>query len=224
MKVYEKEMLPEITTIPFEKLEEWYAKEVEVKRQPFWIRFFDILLATIGGLFTFVPMLIIAFAIKFDSRGPVFFIQKRLGHYKRPVWLIKFRTMSVDAEKSGPVWAQENDPRVTFVGRILRKIRFDEIPQLFNVLKGDLSFVGPRPIRKYFADLLKQYNSSYDRRFLVKPGLTGWAQIYAPYGTTIEEQLRKLPYDLRYLKGLSVKDYFMIIMLTLKTVLLGNGV
>jgi lipopolysaccharide/colanic/teichoic acid biosynthesis glycosyltransferase len=224
MKVYEKEILPEITTSPFEKLEEWYAKEMEVKQQPFWIRFFDILLATVGVLFTFVPMLIVAITIKLDSRGSVFFIQERLGYYKRPIWLIKFRTMSIDAEKSGPTWAQENDPRVTFVGRILRKIRFDEIPQLFNVLRGDLSFVGPRPIRKYFADLLKQHNPTYDRRFLVKPGISGWAQIFAPYGSTIEEQLSKLPYDLKYLKGLSLKDYFVIILLTIRTILMGNGV
>jgi lipopolysaccharide/colanic/teichoic acid biosynthesis glycosyltransferase len=223
MKVDEKEILPEIKISPFEAFE-WHAENGKVKPRPLWAVFFDISLAIIGILITAVPMLIIAIAVKLDSRGPVFFIQERLGHYKQPIWLIKFRTMSTDAERCGPTWAQENDPRVTLVGRILRKARCDEIPQLFNVLKGDLSFVGPRPIRKYFADLLKQYNSSYDTRFLVKPGLTGWAQIYAPYGTTIEEQLKKLPYDLRYLKGLSVKDYFMVIMLTLKIVLLGKGI
>jgi len=224
MKVYEKEMLPEITTIPFEKFEEWYVKEVEVKRQPFWIRFFDILLATIGVLFTFVPMLIIAITIKFDSRGPVFFIQERLGYYKHPIWLIKFRTMVTNAEEHGPMWANENDNRVTRVGYILRKTRFDELPQLFNILRGHLSFVGPRPIRKYFADKLRLHHPEYDKRFLVKPGLSGWAQIFAPYGSTIDEQLTKLPYDLKYLKGLSVKDYFVIILLTIKTVLIGNGV
>jgi lipopolysaccharide/colanic/teichoic acid biosynthesis glycosyltransferase len=224
MKVYEKEMLPEITTIPFEKLEEWYAKDTVIKRQPIWVRFFDLLFAIIGALFAFVPMLIIALAIKFDSRGPTFFIQERLGHYKRPIWVIKFRTMVINAEKNGPVWANENDNRITRVGYILRKTRLDELPQLFNILIGNLSFVGPRPIRKYFADKLRRYNPEYDKRFLVKPGLSGWAQIFAPYGSTIEEQLTKLPYDLKYLKGFSVKDYFVIILLTIKTVLMGNGV
>jgi lipopolysaccharide/colanic/teichoic acid biosynthesis glycosyltransferase len=196
----------------------------EFVRQSYLIRLIDIVLAIVGICFAFIPMLFIAVAIKFNSKGPVLFIQERLGQYKRPLKLIKFRTMDVDAEKSGPTWAQENDIRVTRIGRFLRRMRLDELPQLFNILIGNLSFIGPRPIRKYFADLLLQYNIEYDNRFLVKPGLSGWAQIFAPYGSTIEEQLAKLPYDLRYLKGLSVKDYLTIILLTIKTVFMGSGV
>jgi lipopolysaccharide/colanic/teichoic acid biosynthesis glycosyltransferase len=131
--------------------------------------------------------------------------------------------MVVNAEEGGPKWAKENDSRVTRVGKILRKTRLDELPQFLNVLKGDLSFVGPRPIRKHFADLLQQYNSNYDKRFLVKPGLTGWAQIYAPYGSSIDEQLKKVPYDLLYLNGISIKDYIKVFLLTMKAILFGKG-
>ena len=196
----------------------------EFIRQSYLIRLLDIVLAIVGICFSVIPILFIAVAIKCDSKGPILFIQERLGQYKRPFKLIKFRTMGVDAEKSGPAWAQKNDIRVTRIGRFLRRMRLDELPQLFNILMGNLSFVGPRPIREYFADMLRQYNTAYDNRFLVKPGLSGWAQIFAPYGSTIEEQLAKLPYDLRYLKGLSVKDYLLIILLTVKSVLIGNGV
>lgn len=203
---------------------ELFPADEGIKPQSYLISFLDVLFAIIGILFAFVPMLIIAIAIKLDSRGQVFFIQERLGQFKKPIRLIKFRTMIINAEENGPVWANENDRRVTRMGYIFRKARLDELPQLFNILKGDLSFIGPRPIRKYFADLLQQYNQNYNKRFLIKPGLTGWAQIYAPYGTTVEEQLKKLPYDLRYLNGISVKDYFKIILVTIKIVLMGNGV
>jgi lipopolysaccharide/colanic/teichoic acid biosynthesis glycosyltransferase len=222
MAVEEKERLPEIEML-FRDLE-WHAPSREVRPRSLWIIFFDTFFATIGILVALVPIIMIGIAIKLDSKGPIFFTQKRLGQYKKPFWLIKFRTMVTNAEDNGPMWANENDSRVTRVGYILRKARLDELPQLFNILMGNLSFVGPRPIRKYFADLLRQYNSEYDKRFLVKPGLSGWAQIFAPYGSTIEEQLTKVPYDLRYLKGLSVKDYLMIILLTIKTVVTGNGV
>jgi len=222
MAVEEKERLSEVEML-FRDIE-WHAPTREVRPRSLGISFFDIFFAIIGILVALVPIIIIAVAIKLDSKGPIFFTQKRLGQYKKPFWLIKFRTMVTNAEDNGPMWANENDNRVTRVGYILRKARLDELPQLFNILMGNLSFVGPRPIRKYFADLLRQYNSEYDKRFLVKPGLSGWAQIFAPYGSTIEEQLTKVPYDLRYLKGLSVKDYLMIILLTIKTVFTGNGV
>lgn len=222
MEVEEKERLSEVEIL-FRDFE-WYAPNKEVRPPSLWINFFDVFFAIIGTLVALVPIMIIGIAIKLDSKGPIFFTQKRLGQYKKPFWLIKFRTMVTNAEDNGPMWANENDSRVTRVGYILRKARLDELPQLFNILKGNLSFVGPRPIRKYFADLLRQYNNEYDKRFLVKPGLSGWAQIFAPYGSTIEEQLTKVPYDLRYLKGLSVKDYLLIILLTVKSVFMGNGV
>lgn len=196
----------------------------EVKPQSRLIKFFDIMIAIIGIFFAFVPMLIIAIAIKMSSKGPIFFIQERLGHYKKPFRLIKFRTMVVNAEGNGPTWASKDDKRVTSIGRFLRKTRLDELPQLINILKGDMGFVGPRPIRMHFAEKLASMEVVYDKRFLVKPGLTGFAQIYAPYGTNLEEQLEKLPYDLKYLNGYSFKDYLKILSLTCKTVLKGNGV
>jgi lipopolysaccharide/colanic/teichoic acid biosynthesis glycosyltransferase len=169
-------------------------------------------------------MLIIAIAVKIDSRGPAFFIQERLGKYKKPFWLIKFRTMVQDAEKKGPMWAEINDSRVTSLGKFLRKTRLDELPQFFNILSGDLSFVGPRPVVKSSADLLKNHSAHYDKRFVVKPGVTGWSQIYWTHKPSSKAQLEKLSYDLRYLTGLSVKDYFKIIFLTAKTMAKGNGV
>ena len=127
-----------------------------------------------------------------------------------------------DAEKYNIKWAQPNDPRITKIGRFLRKTGLDELPQLFNILKGDMSFVGPRPIRKDFAILLTQYCPDYPKRFLVKPGITGYAQLYAPYGSTIEEQLKKIPYDQKYLSGLSISEYFKILFKTVLFVIKGR--
>jgi lipopolysaccharide/colanic/teichoic acid biosynthesis glycosyltransferase len=217
-----KETSPEIELIHFHECES-YARKGRVKRS-LWINFFDVLFATTGLLITSVPMLFIVIAIKIESRGPAFFIQERLGQYKKPFWLIKFRTMVQDAEKNGPMWAEVNDNRVTPVGKFLRKTRLDELPQFFNILKGDLSFVGPRPVVRSSAELLSQYSVHYNKRFIMKPGITGWSQIYWSHRPFSEAQLEKLPYDLRYLHGLSVKDYFKIIALTIKTMLRGNGV
>lgn len=188
------------------------------------VRILDFILSIIGIVFIFPLAAIVAFVIKINSHGPVFFIQERLGRNKKPFKLIKFRTMVFNAEVNGPVWANKNDNRVTRVGRFLRNTKLDELPQLLNILKGDISFVGPRPIRKHFADILQLHDPNYDKRFCVKPGLTGWAQIYAPYGTTVDEQLEKLPYDLKYLNGYNVKDYFKIILLTGTKVFTGKGI
>ncbi|MDH5559795.1 MAG: sugar transferase [Deltaproteobacteria bacterium] len=179
------------------------------------IRGLDILLSVIGILITSPFWILIAIAIRLESKGPAFFVQERLGINQIPFNMIKFRTMRLDAESGGPVWSKQNDPRITRLGFFLRKSRLDELPQLWNILKNDISFVGPRPIRKHFADLLAKEAPEYNQRFLVKPGLTGWAQLYAPYGADTEDQLKKLPYDLRYLKGLSVFSYFKLIFLTL---------
>jgi lipopolysaccharide/colanic/teichoic acid biosynthesis glycosyltransferase len=202
---------------------ESYSRNGNSKRS-LWINFFDVLFASTGILVASLPMFIIAFAIKLDSRGPVFFIQERLGQYKKPFWLIKFRTMVQDAEKNGPMWAEINDNRVTSMGKLLRKTRLDELPQFFNILKGDLSFVGPRPVVKSSAELLGKHSTYYYKRFTVKPGITGWSQIYWTHKPSSEAQLEKLPHDLRYLNGLSIKDYFKIISLTVKTMVKGNGV
>lgn len=197
---------------------------LDMRKGSYFIKILDFILATLGIILVSPIVLIVALAIKVDSKGPVFFSQERLGRHKKPFRLIKFRTMVFNAEQNGPVWAHKNDNRVTGVGRFLRNKKLDEIPQLLNILKGDLSFVGPRPIRKHFADIIQQHDPNYDKRFCAKPGLTGWAQIYAPYGSTVGEQLEKLPYDLKYLNGYNVKDYFKILLLTGKKVVTGKGV
>ncbi|MEA3241393.1 MAG: sugar transferase, partial [Pseudomonadota bacterium] len=133
------------------------------------------------------------------------------------------RSMRTDAEKDGPVWAKEEDDRVTRVGNFIRKTRLDEIPQLINIFKGDMSFVGPRPERKYFVDQLKKEIPFYDQRFSVKPGVTGWAQVRFPYGASVEDAKEKLQYELYYIKYLSPVFDLLIILETIKVVLFGRG-
>ena len=169
-------------------------------------------------------MLLSAVAIKLDSKGPVFFSQERVGEYGKIFVLYKFRSMRADAEEeSGPVWATEDDPRITRVGKIIRKLRIDELPQLWNVFKGDMSFSGPRPERPFFVEKLKKTVPYYNERFSVKPGVTGWAQIKYPYGASEEDALEKLKYDLYYIKNMSVVMDLMVIFHTIKIVLLGRG-
>lgn len=188
------------------------------------IRFLDVVFSVFAIIVTFPIMLIVAAAVKLDSKGPVLFIQERLGQYRKPIRVVKFRTMYVDAEANGAMWAQVDDPRVTRLGRFLRRSRLDELPQFFNVLANDMSLVGPRPIRQIFAEQLASVEKKYDMRFLAKPGITGYAQIFSVYGSTVEDQMKKLEYDLMYLKGLAISDYFKLIFLTVKTVLGGGGV
>jgi len=169
-------------------------------------------------------MLLVSVAIKLDSRGPILFSQDRVGEYGKIFTLYKFRSMRANAEKeSGPVWASEDDPRVTRVGKIIRKLRIDELPQLWNVFKGHMSFVGPRPERPVFVEKLKKTIPYYNERFCVKPGVTGWAQIKYPYGASKEEALEKLKYDLYYIKNMSWFMDLMVIFHTAKVVLLGRG-
>lgn len=159
---------------------------------------------------------LIALMVKLGSKGPVFFSQDRLGVHKTPFRCHKFRTMVKDAEeKSGPVWSQEGDPRITNIGRWLRKTRLDELPQLWNILNGDMSFVGPRPIRDYFADQLEQKIPFYNFRFNVKPGLSGWAQVNRGYAGTDEAQREKFQYELFYILNMS---FFLDIFTLFKTV------
>lgn len=186
-------------------------------------RLLDISLGIIGVIVLSPLIALVALAILLESGRPVFFVQERLGLGRRPFPLVKFRTMVKNAEAAGPRWATESDNRVTSLGRLLRRARLDEMPQLINILRGDMSFVGPRPIREHFASILEAEDEDYARRFLVKPGLTGWAQLYAPYGSTVDEQMEKLPYDLRYLEGLSPVTYWKLIFLTTLTVARGSG-
>lgn len=182
------------------------------------------LLASLVGLIVFLPLcLLIALAIKLDSRGPVFYRQERVGQDGRLFSLIKFRSMTADAEKDGPVWAVVNDQRVTRVGRWLRKLRLDEITQLINVIRGEMSIVGPRPERPFFVRKLERVIPFYAHRHAVKPGITGWAQILYPYGATQEDAQEKLKYDLYYIKHMSPIMDLRIISETVKIVLLGRG-
>jgi len=176
------------------------------------------------GLILLSPLiLIISILIKIDSRGPVFYKQERVGERGKIFRLLKFRSMVENAESNGPVWAEKNDDRITHIGRWTRKWRLDEIPQMFNVLKGDVSFVGPRPERAYFVKKLREEIPFYNQRFFVKPGITGLAQVKYQYGASKEDALEKLKYDLYYIKNLSLLFDLLIIFETIKVVLSGKG-
>jgi exopolysaccharide biosynthesis polyprenyl glycosylphosphotransferase len=179
---------------------------------------------SILSLAIFLPVsLLIALAIKLDSKGPIFYKQERIGEDGKIFTLFKFRSMRTDAEANGPVWARANDNRVTRVGRVIRKLRLDEIPQMINVFKGEMGFVGPRPERPFFVDRLTKEIPLYAYRHSVKPGITGWAQLYYPYGASKEDALEKLKYDLYYIKNMSPFMDLMIILETIKVVLFGKG-
>ena len=187
-------------------------------------RVLDILFSLLGMLLSAPLQLGVAVLIKATSPGPVFFRQTRVGQMERNFQVLKFRTMRQDAESaSGAVWAQENDPRITPVGAVFRKLRLDELPQFWNVLKGEMSFVGPRPERPEFVDKLKEKIPYYGERHTVKPGITGWAQVNYPYGASEEDALKKLEYDLFYIKNLSLFFDIYIVLKTIKTVLVGEG-
>lgn len=176
------------------------------------------------GLILLSPLiLILSVLIKIDSRGAVFYKQERVGEGGKVFKLIKFRSMIENAETGGPVWAQQNDNRVTRVGTWMRKWRLDEIPQMFNVLNGNMSFVGPRPERPFFVKELRKEIPFYEQRFTVKPGITGWAQIRYRYGASKDDALEKLKYDLYYIKNLSSFLDLIIIFETIKVVLFAKG-
>jgi sugar transferase (PEP-CTERM system associated) len=185
----------------------------------------DVLAATFGLVFALPVMGLVAAAIKLASPGPVLYHQLRVGQHGRPFPVHKFRSMKPDAEKAtGAVWAQAGtDPRVTTVGRLLRRTRLDELPQLWNVLVGDMSFVGPRPERPEFVEDLTRQIPFYGQRHVVKPGLTGWAQVRYAYGASVEDSMEKLQYDLFYIKNLSLALDAYIVLETIKTVLMKRG-
>ena len=187
-------------------------------------RIFDVLLAVCGLVLSLPIALLVALAIRLESKGPVFFRQVRIGEKEKKFMLYKFRTMREDAESAtGAVWAQKDDPRVTRLGKYLRKFRLDEIPQLYNVLVGDMSFIGPRPERPEFVEKLKEAIPYYSERHCVKPGITGWAQIKYPYGASVEDSTEKLRYDLYYIKNTSMPLDLLILLETSKVILFGRG-
>ena len=186
-------------------------------------RTMDVGLALIGLALSLPVMALVAVAIKLDSKGPVLFRQERVGERGRIFVLNKFRSMSVDAERHGPVWAAARDPRVTRVGRRLRHTRLDELPQFWNVLVGDMSFVGPRPERPEFVGTLQREIPFYMGRHSVKPGITGWAQVRHRYAASVEDSMEKLQYDLYYIKNLSPLLDLVILLSTLQVVLFARG-
>jgi exopolysaccharide biosynthesis polyprenyl glycosylphosphotransferase len=187
-------------------------------------RVLNLALALVGFVLALPIMILVALAVKLESRGPIFYTQERVGKNGRSFKIIKFRSMSATAERdTGPVWAEKADPRVTRIGRILRKLRLDELPQFVNVIRGDMNFVGPRPERPVFVEQLSEVIPYYQQRHLIKPGLTGWAQIKFPYGSSVEDAFEKLRYDLYYIKNRSFLLDAIIIFETVKTVLFGRG-
>lgn len=176
----------------------------------------------LGICLPFFP--IIAILIKLDSQGGIFYSQQRVGRHNTPFTIYKFRSMAHDSEKTtGASWAQENDPRVTAFGAFMRKTRIDELPQLINVLKGDMSFIGPRPERPEFVEQIKQVTQYYPERHAIKPGITGWAQVMYPYGASLGDSVEKLRYDLYYINNLSLFLDLLIIFETIKIVLFRRG-
>ena len=184
----------------------------------------SILFAAAALLLTSPMFLLVALLIKLDSVGPVFYKQERVGINGKTFPTLKFRSMRVDAESlSGPVWACDDDPRVTRVGKVLRTLRLDELPQLWNVLRGDMNMVGPRPERPHFVSMLGEHIPYYDLRHSIPPGITGWAQVCASYGSNVEESQEKLEYDLFYLKNRSLLLDCMIVIKTVKIMISGKG-
>jgi sugar transferase (PEP-CTERM system associated) len=196
-------------------------------KRPFTLalkRTVDFLASGLGLVLALPVWLLVPLAIVLDSPGPVFFRQERTGERNRPFQVLKFRSMRSDAEaNSGPVWAKDADDRVTRVGRFIRKTRIDEIPQLWNVLKGEMSFVGPRPERPFFVQQLAEKIPYYMQRHSVKPGVTGLAQVKYSYGSTVEDAVEKLRYDLYYIKRMGFWMDLSIIFETVKVVLFGKG-
>jgi sugar transferase (PEP-CTERM system associated) len=181
------------------------------------------LVAFIGAILSLPIVVFTAVLIRLESRGPIFYKQERVGKNGRIFTLMKFRSMRVDAEQDGPVWASKKDTRTTRVGRVIRKIRVDEIPQFWNILKGEMSFVGPRPERPHFVAQLAKEIPFYEQRHHIAPGLTGWAQIKYPYGASIEDARQKLQYDLFYIKNQGLMLDAIILFETIKIILFGRG-
>ncbi|MGH9873401.1 MAG: TIGR03013 family XrtA/PEP-CTERM system glycosyltransferase [Pyrinomonadaceae bacterium] len=181
------------------------------------------MVALIGALFSLPIAIVTAILIKLESRGPILYQQERVGKNGVTFTVMKFRSMRTDAEKAGPVWASQDDDRTTRVGKIIRKLRIDEIPQFWNILRGEMDFVGPRPERPHFVSQLAEEIPYYEQRHLNAPGLTGWAQIKYPYGASIEDARQKLQYDLYYIKNQSLMLDAIILFETVKIILFGRG-
>ena len=186
-------------------------------------RVVDLTLSAIFLVLALPLFILISIIIKVSSKGPIFFSQERLGENFQPFMLYKFRTMIADAEQDGPQWAEKDDPRVTKTGKLLRQVRLDELPQLLNIIKGEMSFIGPRPEREFFIKSLMEKIPYYSLRLSAKPGLTGWAQVKFRYGASEKDAVEKLQYDLFYIKNMSLFLDFRIVLKTITVVLFGMG-
>jgi exopolysaccharide biosynthesis polyprenyl glycosylphosphotransferase len=186
-------------------------------------RAFDVLASGLLLLLTFPLIALIALLVKLDSRGPAFFRQTRIGLYGEPFEVVKLRSMRTDAEKDGAQWAQRDDPRITRLGKIIRTLRIDELPQAWSVLTGRMSFVGPRPEVPRFVDDLEDRLPFYAERHMVKPGITGWAQINYPYGASVEDARAKLEYDRYYAKNYTPFLDLLILLQTLRVIIWPEG-
>jgi exopolysaccharide biosynthesis polyprenyl glycosylphosphotransferase len=201
-----------------------FAEGLNLRKGSLFVRAAVSRLIALITLIVVSPLLpFVVAAIKLTSRGPVIYRQKRVGQNGQVYEVLKFRTMRVDAENDGAQWATQDDPRVTSIGRFLRLARIDEIPQVWNVLRGDMRFVGPRPERPEFVQLLAEQIPYYQLRHIVPPGITGWAQVRYKYGASVEDAKQKLTYDLYYIKHASLALDLLIVFETLKTILLQRG-
>ena len=191
--------------------------------QHFFKRFFDIFISFIGLLMLLPVFIILAILIYWEDGGPIFFIQQRIGRYNVPFYIYKFRSMRTDAEKDGPaLFCQGADARLTKSGKFLREHHLDELPQLWNVLKGDMSFIGPRPERKYYIDKIMEHNPNYVKLYQIRPGITSYATLYNGYTDTMEKMLRRLDLDLYYLEHNSLLFDMKILWLTFTSIVFGN--
>src|SRR3990167_6938994 len=214
--------------IPFKHINNMWMLHIAIGKPKLYSRLIKPIIEAVITLILFVllipVMVVIAIVIKYDSRGRVFYTQERIGKDGKKFTIIKFRTMVENAESlTGAVYAADNDPRITKIGRFLRKWRLDEIPQLLNVIKGDMSLIGPRPEREVFIREFEEKIPFYTQRLLVRPGLTGWAQIKYPYASSVEQTEEKLQYDLYYIKNMSFILDFVVFLKTIRVVLFGKG-
>ena len=214
--------------IPFKHINNMWMLHIAIGKPKLYSRLIKPILEAISALILFIllipVMVVIAIVIKCDSRGRIFYTQERVGKDGRKFTIMKFRTMVENAESlTGAVYAADNDPRITKIGRFLRKWRLDEIPQLVNVIKGDMGLIGPRPEREVFIREFEEKIPFYTQRLLVRPGLTGWAQVKFPYASSIEQTEEKLQYDLYYIKNMSFILDFVVFLKTIRVVLFGKG-
>jgi exopolysaccharide biosynthesis polyprenyl glycosylphosphotransferase len=204
----------------------WLILSDGFRKSPFLYavkRTLDILVALVALVLTLPVMFVVAIAIWLETGGPVLFRQERSGLKGRSFRIMKFRSMCHKAEEGGPVWAATDDSRVTRVGRFIRKYRLDELPQIFNVLRGEMSLVGPRPERPHFCEILEKSIPFFELRHTVRPGITGWAQVKYQYGASVEESKTKLEYDFFYIKHMSMVLDLAILFETAKVMIYGRG-